>query len=285
MEDFLGHVIIVNGETPITVWKIITACLAIGVTILFFKGLKSFMEKKFSKLKQENYAKVKTLYKIVKYIVYTLVLLGVLRSFGINIDMLLAGSAALFVGLGMGMQQFFMDFISGIIILFDETLAAGDIIQIEDKVGRVEKINFRTTMMITRDDRVVIIPNHKFLSEFLYNWTQNSDITRFNLSVGVAYGSDTKLVEKLLQKVALEHPNVENRPHPAVIFDDFADSSLNFKLFFYTDKPLESPKIKSDLRFMIDEEFRKNNISIPFPQRDLHIIPSSVDIKEPHIEF
>ncbi len=285
MEDFLGYVILMNGDTKITVWKIIVACLLIGVTILFFKGLKSFIDKKFSGLKQDNYAKVKTLCKIVKYIVYTLVLLGILRSFGINMDMLLAGSAALFVGLGMGMQQFFMDFISGIIILFDETLAVGDIIQIEDRVGRVEKINFRTTMMITRDDRVVIIPNHKFLSEFLYNWTQNSDITRFNLSVGVAYGSDTRLVEKLLIKVALEHPDVENRPNPIVIFDDFADSSLNFRLFFYTNKPLQSPKIKSDLRFMIDEEFRTNNISIPFPQRDLHIIPSSSDVKEPRIEF
>lgn len=272
MEDFLGHVIFVNGETKITVWKIITACITVGVTVLFFKGLKSFMEKKFGGLDPENYAKFKTLYKIVKYIVYVVVVLAILRSFGINIDMLLAGSAALFVGLGMGMQQFFMDFISGIIILFDETLSAGDIIQIEDQVGRVEHINFRTTVMITRDDRVVIIPNHKFLSEYLYNWTQNSDITRFHLSVGVAYGSDTTLVADLLKKVALEHPDVENKPDPVVIFSEFGDSSLNFQLYFYTDKPLQSPKIKSDLRFMIDKEFRANKVSIPFPQRDLHII-------------
>ncbi|APD06438.1 putative MscS family protein [Flavobacteriaceae bacterium UJ101] len=285
MEDFLGHVILVNGETKITVWKIIMACLTMGVTVLFFKGLKSFMEKKFGSLAPENYAKFKTLYKIVKYIVYVVVILAILRSFGINIDMLLAGSAALFVGLGMGMQQFFMDFISGIMILFDETLAAGDIIQIEDQVGRVEQINFRTTVMITRDDRVVIIPNHKFLSEYLYNWTQNSDITRFHLSVGVAYGSDTKLVADLLKKVAMEHPHVENRPDPVIIFSEFGDNSLNFQLYFYTDQPLQSPKIKSDLRFMIDKEFRAHNVSIPFPQRDLHIISPSASDSDHRINF
>ncbi|MFV0236943.1 MAG: mechanosensitive ion channel family protein [Flavobacteriales bacterium] len=274
MEGFLGHVIFVNGETEITIWKVIVSGLTISVTILFFKGLRAFMEKKFSDLKPENYAKFKTLYKIIKYIIYVVVTLAILRSFGINIDMLLAGSAALFVGLGMGMQQFFMDFLSGIMILFDETLAVGDIIQIENQVGRVEQINFRTTVMITRDDRVVIIPNHKFLSEYLYNWTQNSDITRFHLSVGVAYGSDTGLVADLLKKVAIEHPNVENKPDPTVFFSEFGDNSLNFQLYFYTDKPLKSPKIKSDLRFMIDKEFRYHNISIPFPQRDLHIVSS-----------
>ncbi len=272
MEDFLGYVIFVNGETEITVWKIITACLMIGATLLFFRMLKSFIEKRLKNLKPENSTKFKTLYKITEYVIYVVVILGILSSFGVNIDVLLAGSAALFVGLGMGMQQFFMDFISGIIILFDETLAVGDVIQIEEQVGRVEQINFRTTVMITRDDRVVIIPNHKFLSEYLYNWTQNSDITRFHLSVGVAYGSDTKLVAKLLKKVAIEHSHVENKPDPIVIFSEFGDSALNFKLFFYTNRPLQSPKIKSDLRFMIDKEFRTHNISIPFPQRDLHII-------------
>ncbi len=275
MQDFLEYVVLINGETQITVWKIIMSCFTIGITMLFFKGLKSLMEKRYGELDKENYEKVKTLYKIVKYITYVIVILGVLRSLGIDIDVLLAGSAALFVGLGMGMQQFFMDFISGVMILFDETLAVGDVIQIEDQVGRVEKINFRTTVMITRDDRVVIIPNHKFLSEYLYNWTQNSDITRFNLAIGVAYGSDTKLVAALLIKVAKDHSNIENQPDPEVIFSDFADSSLNFKLYFYTDKPLDSPKIKSDLRFMIDEEFRENNISIPFPQRDVNIIKNT----------
>ncbi|MFV0530107.1 MAG: mechanosensitive ion channel family protein [Flavobacteriales bacterium] len=285
MKDFLGYVLFVNGEIKITVWKVITACLTMGAAILFFKVVKSFVEKKFGNLNPESYAKFKTLYKIVKYAVYVIVVLGILKSFGVNMDMLLAGSAALFVGLGMGMQQFFMDFISGIMILFDETLSAGDIIQIEDQVGRVEHINFRTTVMITRDDRVVVIPNHKFLSEYLYNWTQNSHITRFHLSVGVAYGTDTRLVADLLKKVALEHSHVENKPDPVVIFNEFGDSSLDFQLFFYTGQPLRAPKIKSDLRFMIDKEFRTHNISIPFPQRDLHIISPSSDNTNHPIKF
>ncbi len=284
MHKFLNHIIFTHNTVKITIIDIIIALVTFVVTIIFFKVLKTFIKKRFSHQTPENYAKTFTLFNLTKYFAYILVSLIILNSVGIDLNIFLAGSAALFVGIGLGMQQFFMDFISGIMILFDKTLSVEDVIQIEDQVGKIEQINFRTTIMITRDDRVVIIPNHKFLSEYLYNWTKNSDITRFNISVGVAYGSDTSLVKKILMGVAEKHQQIKNQPKPIVFFSDFADSSLNFQLYFFTDNPLYSPKIKSDLRFMIDKAFRENNISIPFPQRDVHFIPQK-DKQTPEIKF
>lgn len=284
MDNFLHYIIFSNDTIKITVAGVIIALVAFVVTVVFFRVLKVIIKKRFSYQNPENYAKTRTLFNLTRYFIYILVLLVILNGFGIHLDILLAGSAALFVGIGLGMQQFFMDFISGIMILFDKTLSVEDVIQIENQVGKIEQINFRTTIMVTRDDRVVIIPNHKFLSEYLYNWTKNSDITRFNVSVGVAYGSDTSLVRKILIGVAEKHQQIKNQPRPVVLFSDFADSSLNFELYFFTDNPLYSPKIKSDLRFMIDKAFRENNISIPFPQRDVHFIPQK-DKQVPEIKF
>ena len=157
-------------------------------------------------------------------------------------------------------------------IILDQSLHVGDIVEVDGKVGKVLEIKLRTTRVVTRNDRVMVIPNHKFMMDTLFNWTQNSFTNREQVDVGVAYGSDVELVRKLLLQCAQKADNVLNEPEPLVLFEDFADSSLNFSLYFYVSDGMQSPKIKSDLRFSIDAIFRQNNISIPFPQRDVHII-------------
>ena len=147
-----------------------------------------------------------------------------------------------------------------------------DVIEINGKVGKVIDIRLRTTRAITRDDKIVIIPNHIFLVQVVYNYTQNHKITRETVTVGVAYGSDTKLVEKLLLKSADEQKGVLKNPKPNVIFKDFGDSSLVFDLNLFLNDSFSEPRIKSEVRFRIDSLFRENSISIPFPQRDIHII-------------
>ena len=108
----------------------------------------------------------------------------------------------------------------------------GDIIELDGKVGRVEEIKLSTTRAVTIDNKVLVIPNHLYLTNSLYNWTQNGTLTRESVSVGVAYGSDVQLVKKLLLQAANSHPDVISKPEPAVLFTDFGDSSLNFKLVF-----------------------------------------------------
>jgi small-conductance mechanosensitive channel len=110
------------------------------------------------------------------------------------------------------------------------------------------------------------------MSESVYNYTQNHPKTRENVQVGVAYGSDTELVEKILVKCAIEQKGILKSPEPFVMFNDFGDSSLNFGIYFFIRDPFTDPRIKSALRFAIDKAFRENEITIPFPQRDLHII-------------
>ena len=159
--------------------------------------------------------------------------------------------------------------------MIDQSAHVGDIIEIDGKVGRVEEIKLRTTRAVTIDNKVLIIPNHLYLTNSLYNWTQNGTTTRESVSVGVAYGSDVELVKKLLLQAAKEHPKVLKFPPPLVLFTDFADSSLNFKLIFTLNDSFTAAIPQSEIRFKINKLFKDNNISIPFPQRDVHIIKDS----------
>ena len=225
-----------------------------------------------SKLLNEYKLKFISAFKFVKYIVYLIVILITLSSSGVDISILLTASAALFVGVGLALQELFQDIIGGIFIILDKSLLVGDIIEIDNKVARVFEIKLRTTRALTRDDKVMIIPNHKFISDTVYNYTQNHRTTRECVNVGVAYGSDTQKVRELLLDCVARQKGVLKNPKPFVLFEDFGDSALLFGLYFYIGDSFTDPKIKSELRFKIDDSFRQNGISIPFPQRDLHII-------------
>ena len=199
------------------------------------------------KLPLEDKNRFISFFQFIRYIVFIFAVIFALDVSGVNMSVLLTASAALLVGLGFALQQLFQDIISGVLIILDQSLHVGDIVEVDGKVGKVLEIKLRTTRVVTRNDRVQV-------------------------DVGVAYGSDVELVRRLLLQCAQSAENVLNEPEPLVLFEDFGDSSLNFSLYFYVSDGMQSPKIKSDLRFRIDAIFRQNNISIPFPQRDVHII-------------
>lgn len=224
------------------------------------------------KLPEDDRNKFNSIFTFAKYIIYILVVVAVLSASGIDVTVFLTASAALFVGLGFALQTLFQDVLSGIFIILDQTLHIGDIIEFDDgKVGRVFDIKLRTTRALTRDDKVIVIPNHKFLTEKVYNWTQNHKTTRESVTIGVAYGSDTKIVTSLLLQSLEEQESILKSPKPFVLFEDFGDSALQFSVYFFTSNSFADPRIKSDLRYKIDSLFRENNISIPFPQRDIHV--------------
>jgi len=171
-----------------------------------------------------------------------------------------------------GPSTLFQDIISGVFILVDQSVHVGDIIEIDGKIGRVEEIKLRTTRAVTVGNKVLIIPNHLYLENSLYNWTQNGFNTRESVEVGVAYGSDVQLVKKLLIQAANSLPDVLEKKETIVQFTDFGDSALNFKVIFTLGDSFNANNPKSDIRFEIDRLFRENNIAIPFPQRDVHLI-------------
>lgn len=212
----------------------------------------------------------KALFQILNYTIIVFSIIIGLDMIGVKITLLLAGSAALLVGVGLGLQQVFNDIVSGILLLFEGTVTIGDIIELNNIIGKVEKISIRTSKIETRDGIVIIVPNSKLVSDNVINWSHNRSVTRFRIKVGVAYGSDVNLVMQLLKDAALEHPEVVRTPEPKARFIDFGESSLDFELLFYSKRMFDIEFVRSDIRVKIDQKFRENNITIPFPQRDLH---------------
>lgn len=256
-------------EIVLKVKYVLLVALVMLLTTYLLRWVKRLVTRK---MPQEDKVKFNTVFSFARWIIYVIVVLVVFDSIGINVTAIFAASAALLIGVGLALQTLFQDIISGIFILVDQSVHVGDIIEINGKVGRVEEIKLRTTRAVTIDNKVLVIPNHMYLENSLFNWTQNGNITRESVTVGVAYGSDVQLVKKLLLQAAENHEAVLDDPPPLVLFTDFGDSSLNFKLVFTLGDSFIAAIPQSELRFEIDRLFRENNITIPFPQRDIHII-------------
>ena len=270
LNEVLEIVVLKLGQKNLTIGEILFFgfVLVAGRFILFIFG--KFLARQF-KANRIDAGRRYTLYQIATYLIYvTAIALG-LDSIGIKITVLIAGSTALLVGLGLGLQDSFKDLVAGFVILAERSLAVGDILEVDGMVGKVQSIGLRTTTVINRDDICLIVPNQKLTAESVINWSQNGQAARFSVNVGVAYGSDTRLVEQLLLDIANAHSEVLKLPSPFVQFADFGDNALIFKLLFFSENLFRVEKIKSDLRFEIDKTFKNHNISIPFPQRDLWI--------------
>ncbi len=214
-----------------------------------------------------------TIIQLSKYLIYTFALIAALQGIGIEPTVLLAGSAALFVGIGFGLQSILADVFSGIILLFDGSIKVGDVVEMNDQeICKVEHIFIRTSHVKTLDGKTLIVPNSNLTKENVVNWSISDKVTRFNIDVGVAYGSDTQKVKDILYQCALKHPLVEKTRNINVTLEEFGEYSLKFKVYFWAKKTWEIINIKSDIRFAVDQSFRNNGIKIPFPQRDIHII-------------
>jgi len=268
VKDFLKTSVNFGEDISISILDFIIVVTAIFLTTLLLRLAFRLLTKK---LPPPDKKKFKVVYGYFRWLIYLIILLITLHSVGVNITAIFAASAALLIGVGLALQTLFQDIISGIFILIDQTVHVGDIIEIEGKIGRVEEIKLRTTRTVTIDNKVLILPNHLYLQNSLYNWTQNGTLTRESVSVGVAYGSDVKLVKELLLQAARTNESVVPNPEPLVLFTDFGDSSLNFKLIFTIQDSFKAFLPKSEIRFEIDRLFRENNVTIPFPQRDVHI--------------
>ena len=212
-----------------------------------------------------------TIFSLIKYVLYVFGFIMGMNLIGINVSVLLGASAALLVGVGLGLQNIFSDFVSGIVLLLDSTVKMGDIIEVDQLVCQVKEINLRTTTVFTRDDKYIILPNTILTKNKLINWTHSDLHSRFEIQIGVSYSADVKQVIEILTKIATDEPRISSTKNPFVRFNDFGESSLVFNLYFWTDNVFRVENLKSDLRIKIFEEFKKYKIDIPFPQRVLHI--------------
>lgn len=273
----------ISGDEDLTVLHVLKAILVLVLARLLILFIRRTILNRFFRKRNVDVGRQYTIVTLLKYVIYTMAVLGAMQTLGIQLSVLWGGAAALMVGIGLGLQQTFNDLVSGIILLSEGTVEVGDILSIDGTIGTVSSIGIRTSKVETRDEISIIIPNSKLVVNNVINLSHNKHPTRFQVKVGVAYASDVELVTALLLQAAKSHKDVLKRPEPRVQFKDFGNSSLDFELHFYTNQFLRIEFIKSDIRFKIAELFRKNGVEIPFPQQDVWL-RNAVNISSPSAE-
>ncbi len=258
------------GGTKITLLGLIEIVLVIIASLIVSRVRRRILKRRIlPRFKLAEGAQ----FVILRLIHYVLVVIGLFLAInlvGIQMTSLAVIFGLLGVGIAFGLQNITSNFVSGLILLFERPVGVGDYIEVGGAMGRVQSINMRSTTVITRDNITLIVPNSSFIADTVTNWSVGDPKIRINVPVGVAYGSDTELVKKLLLEVAESHPDVLKDPEPDVLFREFADSSLNFDLRIWILNPMGRFKTISDINYAVDAAFRKHGVTIPFPQRDVH---------------
>ncbi len=271
VKDIFKYELFEIGQYHLAVYQVILVLAIIFLTkgALFLLKKTLYKSKLFRRIdKGQAFA----YYQITKYVLIVVAAALILESLGFKVTFLLAGSAALLVGIGLGLQQLFNDLVCGFIILTEHSIKVEDIIEVDGIVAKVKQIGLRTSQLETRDAIIMILPNSKIVNEKVINWSHNKGVTRFDVKVGVAYGSDVEKVKSVLLACAAENAMVSKNRESIARFVDFGESSLDFVLIFWSTEKFLIEEVKSQLRFAINKRFNEHQISIPFPQRDLHIV-------------
>ena len=259
------------GQTPLTLGGILSALFVVGAAFMLSAVTQRiFLEgvtRKFNLSSGLTYAMRRLLHYII---VFLGIMLGA-QCVGLNLGSLAVVFGFLSVGIGFGLQNVTSNFIAGLILLLEQPISVGDFISVEGQIGKVVQINMRSSVIQTLDNISIIIPNSKFIENHVVNWSHTDPIIRSHCPVGVAYGSDITAVRTALLQAAEEVDGILKSPAPEVRFQQFGDSSLNFELLAWTSNPEKQFLLKSQINCAIDAAFRKADIKIPFPQRDLHL--------------
>lgn len=268
-ETRLGEVSGVQLSLGSVAFALLVLCATLGASLIVRKA---FLSPALSRMDVESGIR----YAIQALVRYFFLGLGIYLAFvtaGFDLTTLTVLLGALGVGLGFGLQNIFQNFMSGLIILFERPIKVGDYVDLGDLSGMIQRISIRSTTVRTNDNVSVIVPNSEFVSSRVVNWSHGSPEVRLRIPVGVAYGSDVERVKRGLLEVAKDDPDVLDDPPPTVFFRGFGDSSLDFELGVWRrTQEIRPVRLVSDLNFAIDRKFRELGITIPFPQRDVHII-------------
>ena len=268
--DFFNFEIFSFNDNSLSIFDLTNVIVIVIVTklVLWIISKALFNKKKIHTLDKGS---AFALFQIIKYLIWIIAISLMLETLGIKVTILLAGSAALLVGVGLGLQQTFNDILSGIILLLEHSVKVGDILEIDGDRVIIQEIGLRTSKGMNVRQIVVIIPNSLITTNKVINWSHQTQKTLFNIDIGVAYGSDVDLVIKTLEESAIEHLEFSECEFKEVRFVNFGNSSMDFQLYFYSKNIFTIEKVKSDIRKIIYRKFNENKITIPFPQMDLHI--------------
>jgi small-conductance mechanosensitive channel len=271
MKDFFDYTIFKINDYELRV----VSLLLVILLIIVVKIILWLIKKSIDGASNIDASKKYSIYNLLKYVIIVFSIIGAFQILGFNFTILLGGAAALLVGVGLGLQNIFSDFISGIILLVESKIKINDIVEVDGLLCRVSDINLRTTTVLGRDDKYIILPNSLLTKNQIINWTYGDLASRFNVSVGVGYTSDIALVKKLLQEIIDNQQGALKSPKPFVRFVDFADSYLSFSVYFWSEDVYGVENIKSEIRTKIIDKFNEHNIDIPLPQRVVHFDKSN----------
>lgn len=270
IKKILEFVLISIGEYQLKVISMLAIFLIVAITkfVLWLIKRSIFRIKNLNHFDEGNtYA----LFQIIKYVVWIIAVSLILETMGVKVTILIAGSAALLVGVGLGLQQTFNDVISGIILLSERSIKIGDVLEIDNDIVTIQEIGLRTSKGLNTDDISIIIPNSLITTNKVINWSYQTKKTRFRIDVGTSYESDVDLVLQILEDCVLENSDISDTDFIEARLVNFGNSSLDFQVLFFSDNIFRINKVKSDIRRSIAKKFALNNISIPFPQMDVHI--------------
>jgi small-conductance mechanosensitive channel len=265
------------GSIEINLWAIISAFAALFL-LLWLVGLSTRFIDAVVKPRSDIPPSIKVLIgKTSRLFLYIAAIVGALKIGGVPLGGLAVFSGALGLGLGFGLQKVISNLVSGVIILLDKSIKPGDVIEIEGTIGWINSLRTRYISVITRDRKEILIPNEDFVTNKVINWSFTDRVVRIKADVGVAYSTDVHEAIRICSEAAKDIPRVLKDPAPTCLLMGFGDSAIDLQVrFWIDDAPQGVSNIRSEVLLAVWQAFRDNDIEIPFPQRDLHIVSGSL---------
>ncbi len=271
-EKIMNLSLVSMGESNLTIGLVLTLLISFIVLFVGSEWIRKILVLKILNRYQIESGTRQSIGAIVKYILILAGIFSILQTSGVDLSAFGILAGAIGVGIGFGLQNITNNFISGLIILFEQPIKIGDRIEVGEVSGDVVKISARSTTIVTNDNISIIVPNSQFIDSQVINWSHSDRNIRFNFPVGVSYQEDPEKIKKILLEVASANPGVLKTPEPEILFEDYGESSINFNLRVWTSEYINKPIVlKSQLYYEIFRRFREEEVEIPFPQRDIHL--------------
>lgn len=274
--DFLNFQLLKIGESEksieITIGLIIVIIVALFLTRLLLRFIYKILTRK---LNQDETLRFKGVFNFITYFVYILVFVTILSSSGIDISIILAATTVLFIGLGLAMRELFQDIIGGIYIIIDKSILAGEIIEINGQVGRVIDIKLRTARLLSRDEKIIIVPNHLFITEQVINYNHNYKRIRQEVAFRLPVDANLEVVEQLIVENIREVDGVILEPKPFLLLTNFGNYGLEVSLNYHLEDSFREPRISSEVRKTILQTLSEYGIQIPMQKMDIHLNPKN----------
>ena len=265
-----------TGDTKITALTVLTAILTLGILFVSASFLSRVGAARINQIEDMSPSIRVLLIKVLQLTLFITAFLICLRAIGFDLGNLALISGAVGLGIGFGLQKIVSNLVSGVIILLDKSIKPGDVISLDNTFGWITQLGARYTSVLTRDGREHLIPNEDFITSQVINWSHSSDLVRLDIHFGVAYDSDPHEVKRIAAAAPLTVKRVVKSPAPVCHMVNMGDSSIDFVLRFWIgDTTAGLTNVRGDNYLALWDALKANNIDIPFPRRDVQILPSS----------